>query len=61
MEEEEKETGVVKLAVYKEYWRAVGMCLSPLVLVSLFLMQGTLINHLIAAVIFVSPAKLSGT
>ena len=45
MEEEEKETGVVKLAVYKEYWRAVGMCLSPLVLVSLFLMQGTETVH----------------
>ena len=40
VEEEEKETGVVKLGVYKSYWRAVGACLAPSVLVALFLMQG---------------------
>ena len=40
MEQEEKEKGVVKLAVYSAYWKAVGSCLSPLVLLSLFLMQG---------------------
>ena len=41
VEEEEKETGVVKLEVYKSYWRAVGGCLAPSVLIALFLMQGT--------------------
>ncbi|XP_070181093.1 ATP-binding cassette sub-family C member 10-like [Littorina saxatilis] len=41
MEEEEKEKGVVKLAVYSTYWKAVGSCLSPLVLLSLFLMQAS--------------------
>ena len=40
VEEEEKETGVVKLEVYKSYWRAVGGCLAPSVLIALFLMQG---------------------
>ena len=40
MEQEEKEKGVVKLAVYSTYWKAVGSCLSALVLLSLFLMQG---------------------
>ena len=40
VEEEEKETGVVKLEVYKSYWRAVGGCLAPSVLLALFLMQG---------------------
>lgn len=40
VQEEEKHTGVVKLEVYKAYWFAVGACLSPLVLFSLFLMQG---------------------
>ena len=40
VEEEEKDEGVVKLDVYKSYWLAVGSCLSPLVLFSLFLMQG---------------------
>ncbi|KAH9493041.1 Multidrug resistance-associated protein 7 [Bulinus truncatus] len=41
VEEEEKETGVVKGAVYKAYWNAVGSCLSTMVLVSLFLMQAS--------------------
>jgi hypothetical protein len=40
MEQEEKEKGVVKLAIYSIYWRAVGVCLSPLILLSLLLMQG---------------------
>ena len=38
--EEEKDTGVVKGHVYKSYWTAVGSCLSSLVLLALFLMQG---------------------
>ena len=40
VQEEEKDEGVVKLDVYKSYWLAVGSCLAPLVLLSLFLMQG---------------------
>lgn len=40
VEEEEKETGVVKLGIYKAYWKAVGSCLAPSVLLALFLMQG---------------------
>ena len=40
VKEEEKATGVVKLEVYKSYWRSVGACLAPSVLVALFLMQG---------------------
>ncbi len=40
VQEEEQETGTVKLHVYKSYWNAVGACLSPLILLSLFLMQG---------------------
>ena len=47
VEEEEKETGVVKLEVYKSYWRAVGGCLAPSVLIALFLMQGkTMLTNL---------------
>jgi len=42
VEEEGKETGSVKLGVYQTYWRAVGACLAPAVLLSLFLMQGEL-------------------
>lgn len=38
---EEKDSGVVKLHVYKSYWKAVGQCLGLAVLISLFLMQGT--------------------
>lgn len=45
MEEEERAEGVVKLAVYSAYWKAVGACLSPMVLLALFLMQGTLDFH----------------
>ncbi|KAK3092515.1 hypothetical protein FSP39_003868 [Pinctada imbricata] len=41
VEDEEKETGVVRLSVYKAYWRAVGQCLSPMVLSALFLMQAS--------------------
>ncbi len=44
VQDEEKDTGVVKLDVYRSYWYAVGACLSPLVLFSLFLMQGTCVN-----------------
>jgi hypothetical protein len=40
VQEEEKETGVVKGHVYWTYWLAVGRCLAPLVLLSIFLMQG---------------------
>ena len=40
MQEEEKDTGVVKLHVYKSYWIAVGRILAPMILVSLLLMQG---------------------
>ena len=40
VKEEEKATGVVKLEIHKSYWRAVGACLAPSVLVALFLMQG---------------------
>lgn len=40
VEEEEKETGVVKFGVYRVYWKSVGACLAPSVLVALFLMQG---------------------
>ncbi|KAL8565198.1 hypothetical protein ACOMHN_003985 [Nucella lapillus] len=41
MEQEEKEKGVVKLAVISAYWKAVGSCLSSLVFLSLFLMQAS--------------------
>ena len=40
VKEEEKDTGVVKFFVYKIYWKSVGSCLAPLVLLSLLLMQG---------------------
>ena len=40
VEEEEQDTGVVKGHVYSTYWRAVGLCLAPTVLLSLLLMQG---------------------
>lgn len=39
---ETMESGVVKLGVYRTYWSAVGGCLAPIVLVSLFFMQGKL-------------------
>ena len=38
-EEERRETGRVKLGVYKAYWRAVGLLLSPTILLSLLAMQ----------------------
>ncbi|CAL1534987.1 unnamed protein product [Lymnaea stagnalis] len=41
VQEEDQEKGAVKGFVYKTYWRAVGSCLSPLVLVTLFLMQAS--------------------
>ncbi|XP_060564564.1 ATP-binding cassette sub-family C member 10-like isoform X2 [Ruditapes philippinarum] len=41
VEEEEKETGVVKLGIYQSYWRAVGTCLAPSVLLALFFMQAS--------------------
>ena len=40
VKEEEKEVGVVALSVYKSYWLAVGLILTPMILLSLFLMQG---------------------
>ena len=40
VEEEEQDAGVVKGHVYATYWKAVGKCLSPMVLLSLLLMQG---------------------
>ena len=40
VKEEEKEVGVVAFSVYRSYWFAVGSLLSPLILLSLFLMQG---------------------
>ncbi|XP_070569620.1 ATP-binding cassette sub-family C member 10-like [Ptychodera flava] len=41
IEEETKEVGVVKVHVYWSYWKAVGMCLAPSILLSLFLMQAS--------------------
>ncbi|XP_071834475.1 ATP-binding cassette sub-family C member 10-like isoform X2 [Apostichopus japonicus] len=41
VQDEEKETGVVKVHVYKAYWRAVGSVLAWIVLISLFLMQAS--------------------
>ena len=38
---ERRETGRVKLKVYKQYWRAVGCLLSPMILLSLVAMQLT--------------------
>ena len=40
VQEEEKDTGVIKTHVYGAYWRAVGGCLATMVLLSLFFMQG---------------------
>ena len=40
VKEEEKEVGVVAFSVYRSYCYAVGSLLSPLILLSLFLMQG---------------------
>ena len=45
VKEEEKEEGVVKLSVYQMYWQSVGVLLTPLILISLFLMQGTCILY----------------
>jgi hypothetical protein len=38
---EHQETGVVKSEIYKKYWIAVGLVLSPAILVSLTFMQAT--------------------
>lgn len=43
--EEERQKGVVKGIVYKSYWRSVGTCLSPLVLLTLFFMQGNFLPY----------------
>ena len=40
VKEEEREEGVVKFSVYQMYWKSVGMVLAPMILFSLFLMQG---------------------
>ena len=40
VKEEEREEGVVKFSVYATYWGAVGIVLSPVIFLSLFLMQG---------------------
>jgi ATP-binding cassette subfamily C (CFTR/MRP) protein 10 len=40
MEEEERAEGAVQLSVYGAYWKAVGRCLSPLIILALLLMQG---------------------
>ena len=37
--QERRETGRVKMKVYSAYWRAVGLLLSPMILVSLLAMQ----------------------
>ena len=39
--EEERERGVVRAGVYTSYWRAVGVCLSPAVLLAVLLMQAS--------------------
>ena len=39
IEEETRETGRVKLDVYKNYWFAIGKIISPAILVSIALMQ----------------------
>ncbi len=38
---ERQESGVVKSEIYKKYWVAVGLFLSPAILLSLTFMQGT--------------------
>jgi len=38
---EVQERGVVKFDVYKLYWKAMGIFLSPAILLSLTLMQGS--------------------
>lgn len=40
VKEEEREEGVVKFSVYRMYWQSVGLVLAPVILFSLFLMQG---------------------
>ena len=40
VKEEEKEVGVVAFSVYRSYCMAVGVLLTPIILLSLFLMQG---------------------
>ncbi|BFZ12259.1 hypothetical protein BsWGS_15298 [Bradybaena similaris] len=41
IQEEERQTGSVKADVYKNYWKNVGVCLSPLVLIMMFFMQAS--------------------
>ena len=41
LEAESRETGVVKLDIYKKYWSSVGNVLSPVILLSLLLMQAS--------------------
>ena len=45
--DEEQRSGVVRLSVYWSYWLAVGRCLASLVLLSILLMQGSMLfdNH----------------
>ena len=40
VKEEERDEGTVKVHVYMAYWAAIGSCLAPLILLSLFMMQG---------------------
>ncbi|CAG5133932.1 unnamed protein product [Candidula unifasciata] len=41
IQEEERQTGSVKADVYKNYWKNVGVCLSPMVLMTMFFMQAS--------------------
>ena len=53
VKEEEKDVGVVAFSVYRSYWYAVGVFLAPLILLSLFLMQGTVrATHVICHVLY---------
>ena len=57
MQEEEKDTGVVKLHVYKSYWIAVGRILAPMILVSLLLMQGIYNNCVYVTLYTLLPGR----
>ena len=51
--EEEKEVGVVAFSVYRAYWSAVGNILAPVILLSLFLMQGVCVCVCVCVCVYV--------
>jgi ABC-type multidrug transport system ATPase subunit len=60
MQEEERNTGAIKWEVYREYFTAAhGAVLLPLLLISLVLMQGSIVMSSYWCVLFLCPGHIT--